>query len=79
MKPILETKTTLVDLLDRLLDKGLVLHADLIVTMGDVPLIAINLRAIVAGAQTLLDYGMMPGQIQNTSVGERKNLELINK
>ncbi len=59
MKPIREKEATLVDLLDRLLDKGLVLNADLVITMGDVPLIGINLKAAIAGMETMLQYGLM--------------------
>ncbi|MFH1652619.1 MAG: gas vesicle protein GvpJ [Pseudomonadota bacterium] len=59
MEPIREREATLVDLLDRLLDKGLVLNADLVITMGDVPLIGINLKAAIAGMETMLQYGMM--------------------
>jgi len=49
----------LVDLLDRMLDKGVVLHADIIITVSDIPLIGINLRAAIAGMKTMLDYGIM--------------------
>lgn len=59
MRPIREKEATLVDLLDRLLDKGLVLNADLVITMGDVPLIGINLKAAIAGMETMLQYGLM--------------------
>jgi len=43
---------TLTDLLDRVLDKGLVIHADVIVLMVGIPLIGVNLRAALAGMQT---------------------------
>lgn len=59
MLPTREKESTLVDLIDRLLDKGLVLNADLVITMGDVPLIGINLRAMVAGMETMIQYGLM--------------------
>lgn len=59
MRPTRQKEATLVDLLDRLLDKGLVLNADLVITMGDVPLIGINLKAAIAGMETMLQYGLM--------------------
>ena len=59
MEPIRDTKATLVDLLDRVLDKGLVIHADLIVSVAGVPLIGVNLRAALAGMETMQKYGMM--------------------
>jgi len=57
MKPVRETG--LVDLLDRLLNKGLVLDADLIITVAGVPLVGMKLRAILAGMETMLEYGIM--------------------
>ncbi len=50
---------TLVDLLDRLLDKGLVIHADVIISVAGIPLVGVNLRAALAGMETMLAYGMM--------------------
>ncbi len=51
--------SALVDLIDRILDKGIILHADIIITVSDIPLIGINLKAAIAGIKTMLDYGMM--------------------
>jgi len=50
---------SLADLLDRILVKGVVLHADLVISVSGVPLIGVNLRAAIAGMKTMLDYGMM--------------------
>jgi len=52
-------QATLVDLLDRALDKGVVISADLVVSLAGVPLIGVNLRAAVAGMETMLRYGLM--------------------
>jgi len=49
----------LVDLVDRILVKGVILHADLVISVSGVPLIGVNLRAAIAGMTTMLDYGMM--------------------
>ncbi|MDW7731388.1 MAG: gas vesicle protein [Methanolobus sp.] len=57
MKP--EREDTLVELLDRLLNKGLILNADVIISVAGVPLIGISLRAAIAGIETMLEYGMM--------------------
>ncbi len=51
--------SALVDLIDRILVKGVILHADLVVSVSGVPLIGINLKAAIAGMTTMLDYGMM--------------------
>ena len=59
MTPERNTNATLVDLLDRVLDKGLVIHADVIVSVAGIPLIGVNLRAALAGMETMLKYGIM--------------------
>lgn len=57
MKP--ECENTLVELLDRLLNKGLILNADVIISVAGVPLIGISLKAAIASMETMLEYGMM--------------------
>jgi hypothetical protein len=49
----------LVDLVDRILVKGVILHADLVISVSGVPLIGVNLKAAIAGLTTMVDYGMM--------------------
>jgi len=53
-----ERRTTLVDLLDRVLDKGAVIDADVIITVSGVPLIGLKLRAMLASIETMIQYGM---------------------
>ena len=43
-----ERDSSLVEILDRLLNKGAVLNADLIITVAGIPLIGLNLRAALA-------------------------------
>lgn len=50
---------TLVDLLDRVLDRGVVINADIIISLAGVPLIGVNLRAALAGIETMIQYGVM--------------------
>lgn len=59
MEPTRNSHATLVDLLDRVLDKGLVIHADLIISVAGIPLIGVNLRAALAGMETMQKYGLM--------------------
>ena len=59
MEPTRDSHATLVDLLDRVLDKGVVIQADLIISVAGVPLLGVNLRAALAGIETMLAYGMM--------------------
>ncbi len=75
MKP--ERENNLVDLLDRLLNKGLILNADLIISVAGVPLIGISLKAALASIETMLDYGMMEAWDKNTR--EWYSREIANK
>ena len=47
------------DLLEKILDKGLVIHADLMISLAGVPLIGVSLKAAIAGMETMLKYGML--------------------
>ncbi|QLG60704.1 gas vesicle protein [Halorarum salinum] len=47
----------LTDLVDVLLDEGVVLQADVVVSVAEVPLVGVNLRAAVAGMSTMTEYG----------------------
>jgi hypothetical protein len=58
MQPARDTHATLVDLLDRVLEKGLVLNADLLIHVAGIPLLGVNLRACLAGVETMLKYGI---------------------
>jgi len=51
--------SALVDLIDRILVKGVIFQADLVISVSGVPLIGVNLKAAIAGMTTMLDYGMM--------------------
>ena len=58
--PEADTEGALSRLLDVLLDKGVYLDLDLVITVAEVPLIAVNLRATIAGVETMLEWGV-PG------------------
>ena len=58
MGPTRDTHATLVDLLDRILDKGLILDADLIIHVAGIPLLGVKLKAALAGMETMLKYGI---------------------
>ncbi|MEW6034242.1 MAG: gas vesicle protein [Chloroflexota bacterium] len=59
MEPMARHRATLVDLLDRVLDHGVIINADIIITLAGVPLVGINLRAALAGMDTMTKYGVM--------------------
>jgi hypothetical protein len=52
-------RATIVDLLDRVLDRGLFLRADLVISLAGIPLIGATLSLAVAGTETLLKYGIL--------------------
>ena len=52
-------RATLVDLLDRVLDRGLFLRADLVISLAGIPLIGATLSVAVAGTETMVRYGML--------------------
>lgn len=58
MRPV-RKYSALVELLDRALDKGVIVAADVIITVAGVPLIGLNLRLGLASIETMLKYGMM--------------------
>ena len=59
MKPTRPREGAAVDLVDVLLRDGVVLSADVVVTVADVPLIGIELRAAMAGMETMTDHGLL--------------------
>jgi hypothetical protein len=73
MEPSRDTHATLVDLLDRILDKGLIINADIIISVAGIPLIGVNLRAALAGMETMLKYGVMQAWDEKTRAWEREH------
>ena len=57
MKPTKETDNAIVDVLDVILREGAMIQADVLISVADVPLIGVNLRAAVAGMTTMREYG----------------------
>lgn len=59
MEPTRDGPGALANVLDRLLDKGIILDLDLVIHLAGIPLIAINLRAAIASVETMIRYGIM--------------------
>ena len=53
-----DTHGTLVDVIDRVLDKGLVINADITVSVAGVELLGIRIRAALASFETAAKYGL---------------------
>lgn len=50
--------STLVDVIDRILDKGLVINADITVSVAGVELLGVKVRAALASFETAAKYGL---------------------
>ncbi len=63
----------IVELIDRTLNKGIILNADLIITVADVPLLAANLKLALASVETMLKYGIMNDWLAPVSLDKEEN------
>ena len=54
----MEPTGTLADVIDRILDKGLVINADITVSVIGVELLGIKIRAALASFETAAKYGL---------------------
>lgn len=72
IEPVRDPRVTLVELVDTLLDRGLYLNLDVLISVADIPLIGLNLRATLAGMETMLEYGMMRDWDQRTRAWVQK-------
>lgn len=59
MEPQRESRATMTDLIERVMDKGVVVKLDLVIGMAGIPLIGISLHAAIAAVETMLQYGML--------------------
>ncbi|MDP3026484.1 MAG: gas vesicle protein, partial [Nanoarchaeota archaeon] len=69
-------KIGIVELIDRILEKGAILNADLIVTVAEVPLLAANLRLALASVETMIKYGVMNDWLEATNIVENEKIKL---
>jgi hypothetical protein len=51
--PLATSEITLVELVDRLVDKGVVLHGDITLAVADIDLIYVGLRALISSVSGL--------------------------
>lgn len=52
------SQATLVDVIDRILDKGLVINADITISIAGVELLGIKIKAALASFETAARYGL---------------------
>ncbi|HET7323862.1 MAG TPA: gas vesicle protein [Halococcus sp.] len=58
MQPSRADEDVIVDLLDVILRDGAVIEADVIISVADIPLVGLKLRAALAGMTTMTEYGL---------------------
>lgn len=58
MQATRDESSTLVDVIDRILDKGLVINADICVSVAGVELLGVKVRAALASFETAAKYGL---------------------
>jgi ssDNA-binding Zn-finger/Zn-ribbon topoisomerase 1 len=58
LQPTRDECSTLADVIDRVLDKGLVINADICVSIAGVELLGIKIRAALASFETAAKYGL---------------------
>ena len=63
----------IVELIGRTLNKGVILNADLVITVADVPLLAANLKLALASVETMLKYGVMGDWLVPVSLNKEEN------
>jgi Gas vesicle protein len=60
MTTIAEQDVALIDLVDRLLDGGVVIFGDITLAVADVDLVYVGLRALVSSVSTAIEKGVLP-------------------
>lgn len=77
MRPQRDRDGTLVQVIETLLDKGLVLNADIMVSVAGVELLGIRIRAALASFETAARYGLeFPAGTDTTTLAWREAAEL---
>lgn len=70
----------LAEMLETLLDKGVVVNADIAVTVGDTDLLSVHVRAAVASFETAAAYGLeFPGGTDMERVREAAGVEPLDE
>lgn len=58
LEPINEHQSALPDIIDRILEKGLLINADILVSVTGVELLGVRIRAALASFETAAKYGL---------------------
>jgi len=58
VEPVIDTRAGMSDLLERVLDRGVFVKLDLIISVAGIPLVGLSLHAALASIETMNAYGM---------------------
>jgi len=58
VEPMIDTRAGMGDLLERVLDRGVIIKLDLIISVAGIPLVGLSLHAALASIETMNAYGM---------------------
>ena len=72
-----DQETSLVELLDRLLDKGVVIRGDLIITVADIELVWVGIKVVLGSVDTIADLHPMRARLK--AEREAAQAELFHK
>ena len=61
MTTIAQREVALIDLVDRLLGGGVVIAGDITLSVADVDLVYVQLRALISSVATAEEKGLLPG------------------
>ncbi|HEY0839013.1 MAG TPA: gas vesicle protein [Vulgatibacter sp.] len=64
-------RLSVLDLLDRVANKGVVISGDLVISVADVDLIYLGLRLLLTSVQTALDEGILTASPSTATSGQR--------
>jgi Gas vesicle protein K/Gas vesicle protein len=74
LREVSSRNLSLVDLLDRILDKGIVINGDITVTVGNVELLSLKINLVIASLETAKRYGLkLPWEKGENKIVRRVN------
>ncbi|HWV37880.1 MAG TPA: gas vesicle protein [Vulgatibacter sp.] len=62
-----EERLSMLDLLDRVANKGVVISGDVVISVADVDLLYLGLRLLLTSVQTAMDEGILPARPEGAS------------
>lgn len=72
----MRSRNDLAEMVEMILDKGVVINADIAVTIGDTELLGVKVRAAIASFETAAEYGLeFPEGVDAIDVQQRRHAE----